>query len=39
MVKEGFPLDVAKAAGLPESIVDELGDALIAEGALEQLLV
>ncbi|MBJ7538907.1 HDOD domain-containing protein [Marinomonas transparens] len=38
LVREGFPGAVGKAAGLPESIIYELDDALIIEGAFDQLL-
>lgn len=37
-IREGFPIAVAKAAGLPESIVYELDDALIISDGLKQLL-
>tara|TARA_R110001632_G_scaffold44289_1_gene112674 strand:- start:24820 stop:25647 length:828 start_codon:yes stop_codon:yes gene_type:complete len=38
LVREGFPMAVAKAAGLPEGIVYELDDALMIGDELNQLL-
>lgn len=38
LVREGFPMAVAKAAGLPEGIIYELDDALIISDGLNQLL-
>lgn len=38
LVREGFPMAVAKAAGLPEGIVYELDDALLIGDGLNQLL-
>ena len=38
LVREGFPMAVAKAAGLPDSIVYDLDDALSLDNGLDQLI-
>ncbi|WP_133013163.1 HDOD domain-containing protein [Marinomonas flavescens] len=38
LVVDGFPKTVSKAAGLPEKIIYELGEALLLEDDLDQLL-
>jgi len=39
LVREGFPMAVAKAAGLPEGVIYELDDALMIGDELNQLLL